>query len=602
VPQSPYSSTTVNNGFRDEASRTHHACWWQAGLALNASRGSLAVSGRVPILDWLPKYQRSWLRGDVIAGVTLWGLLVPEAIAYSGLANLPPQVGLYTLLTSLVAFAVFGSSRHLVCAGTTAAQVMLASVVMTLNPSSPTAYYTLATALVLLVGVIFLLCALFRLGFITQFISQPVMLGFIAGTAIYVIVKQLPKLLGVPRGTGETIQLILQLASHLGQTNYATLAVGVAGLILLISLERLVPRIPGGLVVFIFGILAGTFLDLSSIGVQIVGRIPQGIPSPSIPDVSADDVFSLLPGAAGIVLLVFSEAIGASSAFAEKHGYETRPNQDLFAFSIANIGSGLLGGYVAGGSTSSTAVNEKAGAETQLSAILAAVLALFTVAALTSLFYNLPEAILAALIINAVRGLIRLRDLRLFYRLQRQEFLLGMVALVGVITLGLLRGLLIAIILSLILVLARSSRPHVSVLGEVPEAVGAYRDITRHPEAKQIPGLLILRLTSPLLYYNCRYVRDRFKELLRQSHPPAGTVLIDMHANDSLDITSAEMLGKLLDEFRKEGIEVMFADLHKPVLDFARQSGLVEKMGEEEIFPTVQAAVDAFNRRRLKEA
>jgi len=550
----------------------------------------------------LPKYQRSWLRGDVIAGVTLWGLLIPEAIAYSGLANLPPQVGLYTLLTSLVAFAVFGSSRHLVCAGTTAAQVMLASVVMTLNPSGPTAYYSLATTLVLLVGVIFLLCALFRLGFITQFISQPVMLGFIAGTAIYVIVKQLPKLFGVPRGTGETIQLILQLASHLGQTNYATLAIGVAGLILLISLERLVSRIPSGLVVFIFGILVSTFLDLSSIGVQIVGRIPQGIPSPSIPDVSADDVFSLLPGAAGIVLLVFSEAIGASSAFAEKHGYETRPNQDLFAFSIANIGSGLLGGYVAGGSTSSTAVNEKAGAETQLSAILAAVLALFTVAALTSLFYNLPEAILAALIINAVRGLIRLRDLKLFYRLQRQEFLLGMAALVGVITLGLLRGLLIAIILSLILVLARSSRPRVSVLGEVPGAVGAYRDITRHPEAKQIPGLLILRLTSPLLYYNCRYVRDRFKELLRQTHPPARTVLIDMHANDSLDITSAEILGKFLDEFRKEGIEVMFADLHKPVLDFARQSGLVEKIGEEEIFLTVQAAVDTFNRRRLKEA
>jgi high affinity sulfate transporter 1 len=538
----------------------------------------------------------------MIAGVTLWGLLVPEAIAYSGLANLPPQVGLYTLLTSLAAFAIFGSSKHLVCAGTTAAQVMLASVVMSLNPSSPSAYYSLATALVLLVGAVFLVCSLFRLGFITQFISEPVMLGFIAGTAIYVTVKQLPKLFGVPRGTGETIQLILQLVGNLGQTNYATLAIGVAGLVVLISLERLAPRIPSGLVVFVFGIFVGTVLDLPSFGVQIVGRIPQGIPSPTIPEVSVDDLLNLLPGAAGIMLLVFSEAIGASSAFAEKHGYETRPNQDLFAFSIANFGSGILGGYVAGGSTSSTAVNEKAGAQTQLSTILAAGLALFTVAALTSLFHNLPEAILAALIINAVRGLIRVRDLRAFYRLQRQEFALGMIALVGVVTLGLLRGLLIAIILSLVLVIARSSRPHVSVLGEVPRSKGAYRDATRYPEARQVSGLLILSLTSPLVYYNCKYVRESFKELIRRSHPPPKAILINMHANESLDITAAQMLGKFLDELHEQGTEVMFADLHKPVIDFARQSGLLDKIGERDIFLNVQAGVDAFNIRHPKKA
>jgi len=600
TPQSAYRSMVVSIRFRDQISRTYHLLLKKAGLTLKTPSGKLSVSRCVPILDWLPKYERSWFRGDVIAGVTLWGLLVPEAIAYSGLANLPPQVGLYTLLASLVAFAVLGSSRHLVCAGTTAAQVMLASVVIALNPPSPEAYYSLATALVLLTGLMFFLCAIFRLGFITQFISTPVMHGFITGTAIYIMVKQLPKVFGIPRVTGETLQLIAQLVNHLGQTNYVTLAVGIVGLMVLLGLEKAVPRVPSGLAVFVFGVLAGTFLGLPSLGVQVVGSIPQGLPSLNIPQVSMEDTLNLLPGAAAIVLIVFSEAIGASSAFAEKHGYETRPNQDLFAFSVANMGSGLLGGYVAGGSTSSTAVNERAGAKTQLSSIFAAILALLTVVALTPLFHNLPEAILAALIINAVRGLVKIRDLRLFYRLQRQEFALGMAALLGVITLGLLRGLLIAIIFSLILVLARSSRPHVAVLGEAPETKGTYRDVTRHPEGKQIPGLLIVRAASPLLYYNCRYFRTCLEERLRESTAPAKAVLIDMHANDNLDITCAETLGKLADELHKDGIELMLADLHKPALDFARRSSLIDKIGEGKIFPSVQAGVDAFTRKCLQ--
>jgi high affinity sulfate transporter 1 len=449
--------------------------------------GLSRLSKFLPILSWLPRYDRKWLRLDIIAGITVWGLIIPEAIAYAGLAGLPPQAGLYTIPVSLVAYAVFGTSRQMVVAGTSASAVLLASTIQDMNPIDANAYYSLAAGLILIVGLLFLVAGIFRLGFITQFLSRPVMEGFIFGLAIFVSVSQMPKLFGLTKGEGDTVQQFLHIITHIGQSNWATFAVGIGALILLFGMDRISRRIPGGLVALILGILLSSLLNLSNYGVAIVGSIPAGLPSPGLPHIGPINTWILLPGAIGIVLVVFCESLGAANAFADKHGYEIKPDQDLFAFSAANLGSGLLGGLVAGGSMSQTAVNDGAGARSEISTIIAAALGLVTVVALTSLFYSLPEAVLAALIIHAVSHLMKVAEMQRFYNLQRVEFYLGMTAL----------------------------------LGRVPGAQGIYTDLERHPENMPIPGLVIFRLDSPLYFANAQPVRDRVKALVKESSPPA---------------------------------------------------------------------------------
>jgi MFS superfamily sulfate permease-like transporter len=298
----------------------------------------------VPLLTWLPSYDRGWIRFDVIAGATIWGLLVPEMIAYAGLAGLPPQAGLYTLLVTLGAYAIFGTSRHVVAAGTSAAAVLVASGVVDRGPVNPAEYATLAAGLVLLCGLLFLGAGALRLGFIAQFLSKPVMEGFVFGLAIFVTVSQLPKLFGIEKGGGDTVRQFGHLVAHLGDTSGTTLVVGVAALALLFGAEHLAPRLPGGLIALLLGIALSSAFDLSQHGVGVVGTVPGGLPSVGIPDLAAGDVLALLVAAAGMVLVIFSESLGAAETFAAKHGYEIDPNQELIALGFANVGSGLVGG------------------------------------------------------------------------------------------------------------------------------------------------------------------------------------------------------------------------------------------------------------------
>lgn len=302
----------------------------------------------VPLVRWLRAYNRSLLRFDVIAGATAWGLLVPEMIAYAGLAGLPPQAGLYTLLATLAAYAIFGTSRHLVVAGTSASAVLLASSVSPLA-SDPAAYTAHAAVLVLILGGLFLLAGICRLGFIAQFLSRPVIEGFVFGLAIFVTVKQLPKLFGVKGADGNTVEQFLHLLRHLGETNATTLLVGVGALVLLFALERVAPKIPGGLVALVLGILLSSLLHLSTRGVDVVGTLPTGLPSVHLPSIPVADIGPLLAAAGGMLLVIYSESLGAAQTFATKHGYEIDANQELLALGVANGGSGLVGGLGAGG-------------------------------------------------------------------------------------------------------------------------------------------------------------------------------------------------------------------------------------------------------------
>ncbi len=559
-----------------------------------ATPGPAGLRRLLPILVWLPRYDRRFLRYDVVAGATIWGLLVPESIAYAGLAGLAPQAGLYTLLATLAAYAVFGTSRHLVASATSAAAVLLASSVAGLGPPDAAHYAADGAALVLFCGGLFLLAGFLRLGFVAQFLSRPVMEGFVFGLAIFVTVSQLPKLFGIKKGSGDTIAQFFHLLTHLGDTNAATLAVGAGALILLFAVERFVPRLPGGLIALLAGILISGALQLSQHGVEIVGHVPSGLPSPSVPSVNPSDVAALVAAAAGMLLVIFSESLGAAENFATKHGYEIDPNQELIALGVANLGSGLLGGLAGGGSLSQSAVNEGAGARSEVSPLLAAVLILVTVLVLTPLFKNLPEAVLAALIIHAVSHLWKVASFPRYYGERHVEFWLGVATLVGVITLDVLPGLVMGVTSMLLLVVYRASRPHVVVLGRVPGVAGAYGDVERHPDYEHVPDVLVLRLEAPLFYANSTPVRDRVKQLVGACTPPPKAVVLEGGATSELDITSAEMLAQLTAALRSAGIDFALADVRHGVVDMARRSGLLAEIGPQRIFHTIDEAVQAL--------
>jgi high affinity sulfate transporter 1 len=550
----------------------------------------------VPILTWLPAYDRRWLRFDVVAGATIWGLLVPEMIAYAGLAGLPPQAGLYTLLATLVAYAVFGTSRHVVVAGTSAAAVLLASGVADRGPSNPGEYAALAAGLVLLCGGVLLLAGVLRLGFVAQFLSRPVTDGFVFGLAVFVTVSQLPKLLGVEKGPGDTISQFFSLFSELGDANAATVAVGAGALVLLFGAERLAPRVPGGLVALVLGIVVSAALSLSSHGVAVVGTVPSGLPSLGLPHIAGSDVLALAGVAAGMVLVIFSESLGAAQTYATKHHYEIDPNQEMIALGVANVGSGFVGGLAGGGSLSQTAVNEGAGARSELSPVFAALLGVVTVIALTPLFKDLPEAVLGALIINAVSHLWKIAEFRRYWAERRRECLLGLATLAGVITLDVLPGLIIGVGSMLLLMVYEMSRPHLAVLGAIPGVAGAYGDVVRHPGYEPPPGLLVLRLDAPIFYANATLVRDRIKKLVGGADPTPTAVILDVGANGELDITSVEMLSALVATLRAADVDLALAEAHKPVVKTMRSCGFLAALGEDHVYDTVGQAVDGLTK------
>jgi high affinity sulfate transporter 1 len=553
----------------------------------------------IPILAWLPRYDRTWLTVDIIAGLTLWGLVVPEAMAYAGIAGLPPEAGLYTLLAALLFYALLGTSRHLVVQATSATAALLASSVAAAlvataaaNASDPETYQTYASAFVLVTGLVFLAAGIARLGFITQFLSRPVMNGFVMGIAIFVAVGQLNKLFGVPKPEGNTVEKLIGIIKELPQANWATFVVGAVALALLFLLPRLSKKLPAGLIVLFGAIIFSSLLDLEGkYGVEIVGTLPQGLPSLTFPQVPFTTYLAMVLPAIGVLLVAYSEALGVAHEFGEKHGYEVDANQELNAHALANLVSGLFGGMLAAGSMSASAVKEGAGARSQVTNLVTWVVTIITVLFLTPLFKTLPEAVLAALIIHAVWHIIASHKLQRLYQESRVEFWFGALALAGVLLVDVLEGMIIGLVASLVFVIYRSSRPHLSSLGRVPGAPGAYSDLTRHPENTPVPGVMILRLDGPMYYANALTVRDRAKALIAAAETLPRVVIFDAAAQDEIDLTSTDTLKSLVKELHGKNIAVYFAEVHAPVREFSRRTGLLELVGEDKIFPTVDAAV-----------
>ena len=568
---------------------------------MNAENRERGIRRYIPILAWLPQYQREWLRLDVIAGLTIMALLVPEGMAYAELAGLPPQTVFYAAPIGLVLYAIFGTSRQLVIVVSSAIAVMSASIVGGLVPTGSTEFIVMTAALAILAGIVAVLAGLLRLGRIAQFFSESVLMGFVSGLALVIMIKQVPKLFGLEPVEGNFWERVIELVRELPETHLITLAVGLSSLVLMIIIERRFKRIPAAVIVLIYGIAVVSIFNLAAQGVHIVGEIPSGLAPPKLPDIGLEQLAILIPGALAITLVIFSEAIGPDRSFASKHHYEIDENQELIGIGAANIGAGLFQGLPIGASLSNSAASDAAGGKTQVAGIVAALATILVALFLTPLFFNLPEAALAAIVIVAVSGMFKFGEFRRLYQLRKGDFWLAVITFLCVLTFDeVLAGLLIGVLLSLFALIWRTSSAKLSVLGRIPGTV-TYRSTAYHPDAIQDPGLLIARPDEELFFANAASLRKAIRRRIAASEIPIRTTILDLEMTNELDVPGTEMLAQLYEEHEAVDIQFKLVGIHAPVRNMLDASGLSEKIGPENIYPTVLEAVLAYAADHLDE-
>jgi high affinity sulfate transporter 1 len=547
----------------------------------------------LPVTNWLPSLSGATIRMDLVAGLALAGLLVPEGLAYAGIAGVPPEVGLYSLTAGLFVYALFGSSRQLAVSCTSGSAAMLAAIVAPLASGDATRYVALASATAIAAGLLFLLAGAFRLGFVSEFISKPVLKGFVFGIALTIMVKQAPKLLGIEKGSGNILNQLWHVVKSLPETNVPTFIVGGSAIAVLFVLGSLVPRVPSALVVFVAGILVVQMFGLDRHGVEVVGNVPAGLPHLSLPSVSRDDFVDLLTSAIGIVLIVYAEALAAARTFASKYKYDISPNQELVAIGMSNLASGLTQGIIVGGGMSGTAANASGGARTPISVMTTAMVSLLTLLFLMPLFKSLPEAVLGAIVIHAIWHLADVKEMRRLASLKTGSIWAALTALAGVLAFGILKGLILAMCLTLITLLKKVSAPEDSVLGKLP-GTNIFVDKKFYPEAEPVPGLLIFRPNGLLFFANANRVRSHLLSLLKETEGPVHDVIISLESSPEIDATSVDMLDQLRSELSERGISLKFARVSEPVRDLFRRSGFIDRVGEANIYYGVHRAVAAL--------
>jgi SulP family sulfate permease len=553
----------------------------------------------MPGLGVARSYRRRWLLVDLFAGVTIFAMLVPQGMAYGELAGVAPVVGLYTAIGALVGYALFGSSHRLMLGPESSSALLVAAAVAPAAAGSPARFALLAALLALLVGVIALAAGLARLGFLADFVSKPILLGYITGVAIIMIVGQLSKLFGIPIASEHFFQQIGELLTHLGQMRVLTLMVGLVLLVFLLVLHRFAPRVPAALIVVVLMTIISSLLHLNTYGIAIVGTIPSGLPHFGLPDLSFTDVWDLLPSALTLTLIIFTDAVLTARSVAEKHGEKVDANRELIGLGAANLASGLLQGFPAAASQSRTAVDNLAGGKTQLVGIVAATFLVAFLLWFTRLLENLPQLVLAVIIIAAAINLIEVKPLLKVYRLRRVEFSLALVTFVGVLSIGVLAGILVAVGLALVVVIGRISRPHDAVLGSV-EGVDGYQDIEGYANSQTVPGLIAYRFDAPLFFANADHFLTEVQELIDAAEPHAEWLLIDAEAIVDIDVTATEALSTLQRELERKGIILAIARAHHPLQKMLMRSGLTERIGADHFYPTVRTGVQAFLKQQAK--
>lgn len=531
----------------------------------------------LPLLDWLPTYQIAWLPHDLTAGATLAAYAIPVSLAYATLAGLPPHYGIYCYVVGGVGYALFGTSRQLAVGPTSAISMLVGTTVAGMAFGDATRAAAIAALTALVVAVLGGVAWLLRLSGLVSFISETILTGFKAGAALTIAITQLPKLFGVAGGGGHVLERIWILATQLGETNSLVLALGLAALGLLFLGDKLLPGRPVALVVVALSIITVSVGDLNQRGVAIVGALPPGLPEFAWPSLRLSDVDGVIPLAAACFLLAYVEGVSAARTLADKHDYKINPRQELLALGAANLCAAFSHGFPIAGGLSQSSVNEKAGARTPLALVFASTTIGICLLFFTNLLHNLPEVTLAAIVLMAVKGLFDVAGLRHLWRVSRFEFSIAMVALVGVLLLGILKGVLLAVIASLILLLASAAKPRVAFLGRIPGST-RYSDLQRHPDNESIPGVLIFRVEASLLYFNVDHVQSQVLAKIQETSD-LRLLICDLSNSPYIDVSGARMLNALNTKLATRNVPLRIVEAHSKVRDLLRAEGLEEKVG-----------------------
>lgn len=558
------------------------------------------VSGR---LRWAPglalpgRYRRRWLPHDLVAALALTGLLVPQGMAYAQLAGLPAVTGLYTTVMALLAYAVFGPSRILIVGPDSALGPMIAAALLPLVAANrdPAHAVALASLLALIMGTICTVAGLARVGTVTELLSRPVRVGYLNGLAIVVLVGQLPKLFGFntsAHGLGAEARAFWHGVTA-GEIVPVSLLIGLACLGAILVLRSWLPKVPAVFLAVVGATVLVSVFDLSAHGVAVLGVIPTGFPTATIPHVGLHDAGQLAVAALGMAFVSLADTSALSRGLAAKRGTDVNQNQELVALGAANLATGLFHGFPVSASASRTVVAETSGSRTQLTGVIGAGAILILLLGAHGLLRNLPESALAAVVIAAAVGLFDFNTLRWWGKVRRSELILSLTALAGVAAFGVLPGIPIAIALSLGEFVRRAWRPHSAILGRIQGRKG-YHDINRHPEAVQIPGLTIYRFDAPLFFANAEFFSRSLKAASAQRHDPIKWIIVAAEPITDIDTTAVEMLGHLLDELEVDGTELVFAELKGPVKDRLRSYGLYDRLGDSRFFATLGTAIDGY--------
>jgi high affinity sulfate transporter 1 len=552
-------------------------------------------------MTWLPgvvllrHYERGWLRHDIVAGLVLTTMLVPVGIAYAEASGVPGIYGLYATIVPLFAYAIFGPSRILVLGPDSSLAAVILAVVAPLSAGDPQRALALAGMMAVVSGVVCVGAGLARLGFVTELLSKPIRYGYMNGIALTVILSQIPKLLGFSIesvGPLRQVQAIAQGAID-GKTNVPTLAIGAGALILILVLRRR-PRVPGILISVVGATIAVSALDLSAgAGVKVLGPLPQGLPRFGIPLIGLDDFVPVLVGGVAVALVSLADTSVLSRTYAARLRTVVDPNREMVGLGVANLAAGVFQGFPISSSSSRTPVADAAGSKSQLTGVVGAVAIALLLVLAPNLLQDLPNTALAAVVIASAIGLAEVKDLRRIYRIQQWEFWLSMVCFAGVAVLGAIPGIALAIVIAVIEFLWDGWRPHSAVLGRVDQVKG-YHDITRYPQARLIPGLVLFRWDAPLFFANAELFHDRALAAVSDSPTPVRWLVVAAEPVTSVDVTAADALADLDDALHASGIELCFAEMKDPVKDKLKRFGLFTRLGEKRFFATVGESVNAY--------
>jgi len=546
-----------------------------------------------PPAQWLPAYRPEWLGRDVVAGVTLAAYAIPVSLAYASLAGLPPQYGIYCYLAGGLAYALFGSSRHLAIGPTSAISMLVGVTVAGMAGGDPGRWVSIAALSAILMAAMCLLAWLLRLSSLVNFISETILLGFKAGAALTIALTQLPKLFGVAGGGDQFFERIAVLAGQLPATNLAVLAFGVTAIVILLLGEKFLPGRPVALLVVVVSIVVLSVTPLGALGFKVVGALPQGLPEFRLPGLRVRDVDGVIPLAFACLLLSYVESVSAARALAQAHGYEVDPRQELLGLGAANLAAGLFQGYPVAGGLSQSSVNDRAGARTPLALVFASVTIGLCLMYLAGLLSNLPNVILAAIVLVAVKGLVNVAELRHVWRVSRLEFSVSMVAFAAVLLMGILKGVIVALVVSMLVLIRRAAHPHVAFLGLIP-GTRIYSDIERHPGNETIAGALVFRVEASLFYFNAEHVRAALWQKIRSGAAPLRLVICDLSTSPVVDLAGARMLKMLHVELREAGMDFRIVGAHAKVRDILRAEGIEERVGHLGRRLTVADVIDDF--------